>query len=225
MSIDFDSGYRDEPFLSLCRNFPGVDVYPPADFRVEWGPIFHRGRLDGTARILVIGQDPAQNENIVRRILVGVAGQRTQGLLKKLGMTRSYVLVNTFLYSVFGQSGGQSNANNPQIVDYRNRWIDAIFAGSPVEAVLALGSLADGAWRKWKAARPADPKRNLPYAHVTHPTQPESASAGNVAKLATLTEALLKNWNTAIKSLSPALTQTDIPPAASRTRKCGKSMT
>jgi hypothetical protein len=35
---------------------------------MEWGPILHRGRLDGTARILVIGQDPAQHETVVRRI-------------------------------------------------------------------------------------------------------------------------------------------------------------
>ena len=56
-------------------------------FRVEWGPLFHRGRLDGTARLLVIGQDPAQSEAVVRRILVGEAGHRTQGLMAKLGST------------------------------------------------------------------------------------------------------------------------------------------
>src|SRR4051794_1706132 len=143
---DFDPGYGNEPFRSLCRDCPGPDVYPPADFRTEWGPIFHRGRLDGTARLLVIGQDPAQNENVVRRILVGVAGQRAQGLLLKLGLTRSYVLVNSFLYSVYGQAGGQKHAKDAAVIDYRNRWIDAIFSGGSVEAVLSLGSLADGAW-------------------------------------------------------------------------------
>ena len=38
----------------------------------------------------------------MRRILVGEAGRRVQGLLAKLGITRSYVFVNTFLYSVYG---------------------------------------------------------------------------------------------------------------------------
>ena len=82
--------------------YPDASVYPPGQFRVEWGPIFHRGRLDGSARILVIGQDPAQHETIVRRVLVGEAGRRLQGFLTKLGITRSYAIINTFLYSVYG---------------------------------------------------------------------------------------------------------------------------
>src|SRR5437773_12495076 len=42
-------------------------------------------------------------ESIARRILVGGAGHRLQGLLAKLGLKRSYVRVNTYLYSVYGQ--------------------------------------------------------------------------------------------------------------------------
>src|SRR5512147_792397 len=102
MTHPFDPGYFQEPFGTLASDYPGLDVYPPDQFRVEWGPIFHRGRLDGSARVLVIGQDPAQHETVVRRILVGEAGRRLQGLLARLGITRSYVIVNTFLYSVYG---------------------------------------------------------------------------------------------------------------------------
>jgi len=43
----FDPGYVAEPYLSLCAGYPEADVYPPDQFRVEWGPVFHRGRLDG----------------------------------------------------------------------------------------------------------------------------------------------------------------------------------
>ena len=86
---EFCPGYP-SPFDALVANYPGEDVYPSADFRVEWGPIFHRGRLDGSARVLVLGQDPATHESISRRILVGEAGQRVQGLLAKLGIRRSY---------------------------------------------------------------------------------------------------------------------------------------
>jgi len=103
MTHAFDPGYVVEPFLSLCADYPEADVYPEDQFRVEWGPVFHRGRLDGSARVLVIGQDPAQHETIVRRILVGEAGRRLQGLLAKLGITRSYVCINTWLYSVYGE--------------------------------------------------------------------------------------------------------------------------
>src|SRR5262249_56390917 len=210
MANEFDLGYAAEPFRTLCMEYPGSDVYPQAHFRVEWGPIFHRGRLDGCGRILVIGQDPAQSENVLRRILVGVAGRRTQGFLKKLGLTRSYVLINTFLYSVYGQASGQ---NKPEIVSYRNRWIDAIFGTSQIEAVLTLGSLADGAWKKWKSANAGDSRRNLPYAHITHPTQPESASADDPAKLLGLTKALLKNWNDALAILRPGVAHPDISPS------------
>jgi len=44
----------------------------------------------------------ATRETITRRILVGEAGQRsTQGFPAKLRITRSYVMVNTYLYSVY----------------------------------------------------------------------------------------------------------------------------
>jgi hypothetical protein len=72
-STPFDPAYGDDPWRTLVETYPGADVYPPADFRTEWGPIFHRGRLDGSARVLVIGQDPSAHESIARRILVGEA--------------------------------------------------------------------------------------------------------------------------------------------------------
>ena len=140
-------GYVDEPFATLVAEYPGEEVYPSADFRVEWGPIFHRGRLDGSARVLVLGQDPATHESISRRILVGEAGQRVQGLLAKVGITDSYVMVNTFLYSVFGQQGGEEHAQDAAIAAYRNRWLDALLVDTEVTAVLALGRLARTAYR------------------------------------------------------------------------------
>ena len=57
------------------------------------GPIFHRGRFDGSARVLVIGQYPAASEDITRRILVGAAGHRIQGFLAKPGIDHSYVMI------------------------------------------------------------------------------------------------------------------------------------
>lgn len=146
----FDVGYAEEPFRSLCEDVPGSSVYPPEDFRLEWGPIFHRGRLDGSARVLVLGQDPAQHETIARRILIGEAGHRIQGFLAKLGIERSYVMVNTFVYSVFGQGRGNKHRSNPRIAKYRNRWLGALLRDGDVEAVVALGSLADSAWQAWK---------------------------------------------------------------------------
>ena len=150
MAHDFDPGYP-RRFTALVRNYPGPEIYPPTDFRTEWGPIFHRGRLDGSARVLVIGQDPATHETVVRRILVGEAGQRVQGFLAKLGITRSYVMVNTFLYSVFGQGGGERHKNDPAIAAYRNQWLDKLLVDSQVEAVVTLGRLAAEAFAMWRA--------------------------------------------------------------------------
>ncbi|MDB5750829.1 MAG: hypothetical protein JWP65_1250 [Ramlibacter sp.] len=62
---------------------------------------------------------------MVRRILVGEAGRRVQGLLARLGVFRSYVFVNTFLYSVHGSVKG-STRRSAGIVDYQNRWLDAL---------------------------------------------------------------------------------------------------
>jgi uracil-DNA glycosylase len=198
----FDPGPVAEPFASLVAEYPGTDVYPAEAFRVEWGPIFHRGRLDGSARLLVIGQDPAQSEVVVRRILVGEAGHRSQGLMAKLGIDRSYVMVNTFLYSVYGQGAGEQHASDAKIVEYRNRWLDAVFSASKIEAVLALGHLADGAWTTWKAT-PAGKAHSPAYQHVTHPTQPESSSGGDPTKLQTATKTMLANWNAALAQLHP----------------------
>jgi uracil-DNA glycosylase len=102
--------------------------FRPKDFRTEWGPVFHRGRLEGSARLLIVGQDPAQHEVIARRTLVGGAGHRIRGFLAKLGLIRSYVMVNAYVYSVFGQGGGNKHKKNPAIVAYRNRWFDALTA-------------------------------------------------------------------------------------------------
>src|SRR5262252_5500863 len=134
MAHPFDAGYAQQPFRALAEDYPEADVYPPGQFRVEWGPIFHRGRLDGSARVLVIGQDPAQHETIVRRILVGEAGRRLQGLLAKLGITQSYALVNTFLYSVYG-SVPVAARKHPGLIAYRHRWLDALFTDQQIEAV------------------------------------------------------------------------------------------
>jgi len=205
----FDSGYASEPFRALCMDYPEADIYPSDQFRVEWGPIFHRGRLDGSARVLVIGQDPAQHETIVRRVLVGEAGRRLQGFLAKLGITESYAIVNTFLYSVYG-TVKSATEKDARLAAYRNSWLDALVASGKVEAVVALGTAADAAWSVWKQT-PTGKNFSGGYAHITHPTQPESSSKNDKAKLAAATKTLLLNWNKGLQTLSPAIKHPDVP--------------
>jgi uracil-DNA glycosylase len=205
----FDPGYCHEPFLTLCEDYPGTEAYPSLRFRVEWGPIFHRGRLDGSARVLVIGQDPAYHETVVRRILVGEAGRRLQGFLAKLGITRNYVLVNAFLYSAYGNISAAAS-NNPLLVAYRHRWLDALLVGQQIEAVITLGTYAAKAWQKW-AATPQGQSMNFAVASITHPTYPESYSKEDKVKLAAAMRALLKNWNAGLQQLAPAIRHPDEP--------------
>jgi len=204
----FDPGYGDEPFRTLVRDVPDSTVFPSKDFRTEWGPVFHRGRLDRTARLLVIGQDPAQHEIIVRRTLVGGAGHRIQGFLAKLGLTRSYVMVNTFVYSVYGQGGGNKHKNDAAIIAYRNRWFDELLR-QQVKGVVALGQLADLAWQAWKST-PNGAAFSGVYQPVTHPTQPESSSKGDPVKKKAAITKMLQGWNTALQAIQPVVTP-DVP--------------
>ena len=209
MATPFDPGYHAAPFRDLCANYPGAETYDPKDFRVEWGPIFHRGRFDGSARLLVVGQDPAQHETILRRILVGTAGKRAQGFMAKLGLTRSYVLVNTFLYSVYGQGGGEHHKNEPGIVAYRNSWFKAMLGLGGIEAVITLGSLADQAWSAWLATPDGASSGSLPYRHITHPTWPESSAHDPTEHKANI-KTMLNSWNQALTFLSPKIAHPDV---------------
>ena len=208
---EFCPGYP-APFDALVADYPGEDVYPSADFRVEWGPVFHRGRLDGSARVVVLGQDPATHEAISRRILVGEAGQRVQGLLAKLGIDHSYVMVNTFLYSVYGQGGGNRHEDDEAIAAYRNAWLDALLVGTGVTAVVSLGQLADTAYQAWAATQPAAAAQ-LHHAPLRHPTYPESASRAGDKTLAETTAILLADWNAHLDGLRAHIVPDEPTPA------------
>jgi hypothetical protein len=209
MGQDFDPGPVDEPFATLVREFPGAEAYPPIDFRVEWGPIFHRGRLDGSAAVVVIGQDPGQHESIGRRILIGEAGQRVQGFLRKLGIERSYTMVNAYLYSVYGQQAGEHHTDDEAIVAYRHRWLDALLVGSQVEAVISFGHLGRDAFERWRTT-PKGQQAEVAFEHLTHPTMPEASSKGDESRRAAAMKQMLSEWNAALERLAGQLTRRDV---------------
>jgi len=203
---EFCPGYGRAPYSALVASYPDESVLKIDDFRLEWGPVFHRGRLDQTARILVVGQDPAQHESVVRRILVGTAGRRFQGFLTRLGLDHSYVMINTFAYSVYGQSGGSRNVDDPVITGYRNKWLDAIVGDQPIEAVLSLGSLADQAVTLWQQQSAAGKAFSGVVTTMIHPTYPDSASASGKITRAEAMATMLTTWNAALDQLSGHLT-------------------
>ncbi len=207
-------GYVSEPFATLVATHPDADIYPADDFRTEWGPIFHRGRLDGTARVLVLGQDPATHETISRRILVGEAGQRLQGLLAKVGISESYIMVNVYLYSLYGQGGGSRQLKNQKITDYRNAWFDALLVATDVTAVVALGDLATTAYTSWSTLQPSA-ANGIHLTSIRHPTYAEGAARGSGRRLADTTAAQLANWNDHLPALAAHLepeTAVDLTP-------------
>lgn len=158
----------------------------PASFRLDFGPAYYRGRLDGTARVLVVGQDPAANELVGHRAFVGASGQRVQAFLRRLGIHRDYLMVNTFLYPVFGQFIGDVRelSRDAEILGYRNRLLDHIANKNPLEAVIAAGAAARDAVERWPRSSDCEVE------NITHPSAHDHAQ-------------LLANWNDALARLRP----------------------
>jgi uracil-DNA glycosylase len=205
MSHPFDPGPVEEPFASLARSYPGAETYDPQRFRVEWGPIFHRGRLDGTASILVFGQDPGQHESIARRCFVGEAGQRVQGFLWKLGIERSYVMANAFLYSVYGQPRWDEVGELLQrTARYRGRWLAALLEGSEVKAVVAFGSLAKEAFLRWRRTESGRRFRGH-FEPLIHPTMPDAVAQPGSADYEAAMKRMLGGWNAGLARIDAGL--------------------
>src|SRR3954467_15699922 len=124
--MDFDPG----PPSALAQHFEDVPSYSSKRdcFWYDWGPVFYRGRLDGSARFLGIASDPGPTERIACRTLVGDAGQRVQGFLTKLGLTRSYVLVNAYAYALLPSHAGDATAmlSEPDHLAWRNKLLNSV---------------------------------------------------------------------------------------------------
>jgi uracil-DNA glycosylase len=201
----FDPGPVSEPFTALAASYPGMEVYDPQRFRVEWGPIFHRGRLDGNARILVLGQDPGQHESVARRCLVGEAGQRVQGFLAKLGIDHSYVAINAFLYSVYGQPGhGELDELLTKTGPDRQAWLDALLLDSQVTAVVGFGAIARQAYQRWQAT-PHGAGFTGHFEPLRHPTFPDATARPGTPEYRAAMAAMLAEWSAGLTRLDAAL--------------------
>ncbi|MCK4461951.1 MAG: uracil-DNA glycosylase [candidate division Zixibacteria bacterium] len=156
----------------------------PTKFRLDFGPVYYRGRLDGSARVIIVGQDPAPNEQLAHRVFVGKSGQRLQGFLKKLGITRSYVMLNTFIYCVYGQFWADLQAISLEapVLNYRNTFLDWLVKSNPIQAIVAVGAAGHHSVQHWTG------HQNLPIVEITHPSARDEA-------------ALLTNWNEGITAL------------------------
>jgi hypothetical protein len=163
--------------------------HPSGRFRHQFGPVFYRGRLDGSARVLVVAQDPATNELVAHRTLVGSAGQRVQGFLRKLGIERSYLMLNTFLFPVFGQFDRQLRTISlePPILSARNAWFDHAAATNRLEVVIAAGQAAAHAVDHWPGHEAFE------VVEIQHPSARDDV-------------ALARSWNRGLRRARPLVT-------------------
>ena len=182
---NFDGG-PPSAIATICGNCP-VPATPQA-FWTAWGPIFYRGRLDGSARLLCIASDPGPTERIALRTLVGDAGQRVQGFLTKLGLTKSYLCVNAFPYALhpsFGRGVDKLLAAHDEQV-WRHQFYDAVHPAH-VQAVVAFGVNAQKAFALWPG------KPNVHLEQIPHPSSHDEG-------------ALVTAWHGAIERLRAIVT-------------------
>jgi uracil-DNA glycosylase len=161
---EYDPGPpQDSDWARLFAQIPnyrglGVRLLGQKSFRWQFGPMFYRGRLeDNAVKVLVIGQDGAQDESLAHRTFTGGTGARMQHFLNHLGITRSYLFLNTFLYTIFGQYGDQLRwlAQDPAspIVQHRHEILNAVLQRNDVHLVVAVGTAAKETVVTWVKSR------------------------------------------------------------------------
>ena len=134
-------------------------------FRWHHGPMFFRGRLDGSAKVVIVGQEGAQDESLSHRSFTGGTGARMQHFLRHIGLDRSYVFLNSFVYPIFGQYTDDLRplAQDPRspIVMHRHRILDKAVVDGDVRLVVAVGRAAKESIATWVEAHggSADPDR------------------------------------------------------------------
>jgi uracil-DNA glycosylase len=161
--MEFDPG-PPPGFADIFERLP--DYTPHKDnFWFDWETVFYRGRLDGTARVLFVASDPGPAERIACRTLVGDAGQRVQGLFRKIGLSRSYLCLNAFAYALFPGKFflGTEILNDPALTAWRNELFDKVKTPA-LQAIIAAGMHAQTAVSLWPGSA------SLPVFPVPHPS-------------------------------------------------------
>jgi uracil-DNA glycosylase len=116
-------------------------------FRWQFGPVFYRGRLaDKEARVLVVGQDAGSDEALGHRSFVGESGTRVQHLLAHIGIDRSYLYLNTFVYSIKGQFDDEiddlAQDDDSPVAIHRNNLFDYTAERHDLRLIIAVGGAA-----------------------------------------------------------------------------------
>jgi len=131
-----------------------VAVSGKDNYRWHFGPMFYRGRLgDGAVKVLVVGQEGAQDESLAHRSFVGGTGARMQYFLKHLGITESYLFLNTFVYPIQGQYVGAfpvlAQHEDSPIRAHREELFDYVASRNDLRLAIAVGKAAKESLASW----------------------------------------------------------------------------
>src|SRR4029450_793779 len=116
-------------------------------------------------QVVPAGQEAAQDESLSHRSFTGGTGARTQHLLRHLGLDRSYLFLNSFVYPIFGQYTDDlrplAQDRRSPIVAHRHRILDKAVVDGDVRLVVAVGRAAKESIATWIKAHggSADPER------------------------------------------------------------------
>lgn len=109
---EYDAGApKDSKWIDLFAETPNYRAFGKEviggrgeKFRWKMGPMWYRGRLTPqSVKVFIVGQEGAQDENVSNRSFTGSTGTRMQKFLQYLGVDRSYLFMNTFVYTITGQ--------------------------------------------------------------------------------------------------------------------------
>jgi uracil-DNA glycosylase len=183
--------------------------------------MFFRGRLDGSAKVVLVGQEGAQDESLSHRSFTGGTGARMQHYLRHIGLDRSYLFLNSFVYPIFGQYSDAlrplaQNSSSP-ITQHRNRILDKAVVDGDGRLVVAVGRAAKESIATWVRAHGgnADPDRlhdatlgSLPNrVRLVGVLHPGSASGGSTSTIKTNFQRacnLIRGWLDADPGWLPA---------------------
>jgi uracil-DNA glycosylase len=226
---DYDPGPpRNRSWPRLFAETPnyraiGVELTGKESFRWHFGPMFYRGRLgDGEVKVLIVGQEGAQDESLSHRSFTGGTGARMQYLLEHIGITHSYLFLNTFVYPIFGQYHDSLRplAQDPAspIVIHRHELFDYLAKRNDLRLVIAVGRAAKetvATWIKSHGGKAQPESLHRAEAHLVEPKlkavgvlHPGGATKGGSVSdiIADFKTAIrrIERWNQADASWLPA---------------------
>jgi hypothetical protein len=107
------------------------------------GPVY-RGRFAGV-RVLVLADQHGHDDLLLGRAFCGEAGQRFQGLLAALGVTRSYLILRTLPVDTEAESAGKqwALADRPDVVAAHRSVCGRVLDDNPVVVVVTVGRHAE----------------------------------------------------------------------------------